>query len=97
MVAFSTILFYFPLNLFVYLFKYRLLPLASQLVFQDQRHYNTYYADHQSAEEGVPPNRVADRQPKAERLTDDTRQPEQESVDDQCEQTQCQYDKRTGE
>ena len=62
--------------LFVYLFTYLLLPLASQLIFQDERHYNAYYADHQSAEEGVPPNGVTDRQPKAERLTDDTCQPE---------------------
>ena len=68
----------------------RLLPFASQLIFQDERHDNTYYTDHQPAKEGIPPDGVADRQPKAERLTDDTRQPEEKGIDHQREQAQCQ-------
>ena len=72
----------------------RLLP--SQFVLQDQCHDDTHNADDQAAEEGIPPNRVADGQSDTERLTNDARQPEQEGVDDEGEQTKCQDDQRAG-
>ena len=73
------------------------LSSAFQLVLQNQCHDYAYDADDQATEEGIPPDGVTDEQCNAERLANDACQPEQEGIDNECEQAKCQNDQRAGE
>ena len=73
------------------------LPVALQLILQDHRQSDTHDTNDQSTQKGVPPDGVRDDETKAERLSDNARQPEQEGIDHQREQTKRQKDQRAGQ
>ena len=66
-----------------------------QLILEDHGHDDADDANDKATKEGVPPDRFANDQPNVERLTDQGCQIKQESIDNQCEQSQRQSDQQT--